>query len=92
MVGKPVKRFSLGGPGKGRARVPSKGDADNLTKRAESLERKVGFLEGRMGTLEDKVGMLEEELGGKKKVGDEQGAKMAALLDEVGQMWKVAET
>jgi hypothetical protein len=87
-----VKRFSLGGPGKGQTRVSSKGDADNLTKRAESLERKVGFLEGRMGTLEDKVGMLEEELGGKKKVGDEQGAKMVALLDEVGQMWKVAET
>jgi chromosome segregation ATPase len=90
---KPPDRLFPAGLGKeGHARVLSEGDADNLTKQAGSLERRVGFLEGRVGTLEDKVGALQEEVGRRKRVEDEQGARIKALVDEVRQIREVGET
>ena len=89
-AGKPAEKFSPGGPRKGRARILSEGDADDLTKRAGSLERRVGFLEGRVGTLEDRLGVLGEELRS-KKVEDEQGVKMAELGARLVRMEKAKE-
>jgi chromosome segregation ATPase len=91
-AGKPAERLSPGGPGKGRARVLSEGDAGDLAKRARSLERRAGFLEGRVGTLEDKVGALQEEVRRRKRVEDEQGVRIVALIEEVRQMREVGET
>lgn len=98
-AGKPAEKFSPGGPGKGRARVLSEGDADDLTRRAVSLERRVGFLEVRIGTLEGrleeqvaKVVELQEEVVRRKKVEDEQGVRIVALVEEVGQMRDMGET